>query len=105
MRSLLATGRHRVVYRPHPRTGLSVAAYRRPTGDRRAHRAANRADAGAGHVVDIQGPFGWQVDAPTSCVIDVSAVAYDWLATGKPLVITRPAEPRAVLPGSGWSAS
>ena len=33
--------------------------------------------------------------------MDISAVAYDWLATGKPLLVTRPAEPRAQLPESG----
>ena len=55
----------------------------------------------AGHVVDITGAFGWQVDAADVCVMDISAVAYDWLATGKPLLVTRPAEPRAELPESG----
>ena len=34
-------------------------------------------------------------------VPDISAVAYDWLATAKPLLVTRPAEPRAQLPESG----
>ena len=33
--------------------------------------------------------------------MDISAVAYDWLATAKPLLVTRPAEPRAQLPESG----
>jgi hypothetical protein len=102
VRSLLATGRHRVVYRPHPRLGLTVPAYRE------AHeeilgmvRAADRADPAAAHLADTEGPFGWQVDACDVCVTDVSAVAYDWLATGKPLLLTRPSEPRAELPEAG----
>jgi hypothetical protein len=102
VRSLLATGRHRVVYRPHPRLGLAVPAFRA------AHREilgmiaeADRADPAAGHLADTDGPFGWQVDACDVCVTDVSAVAYDWLATGKPLLLTRPSEPRAVLPRVG----
>ena len=33
--------------------------------------------------------------------MDISAVAYDWLATGKPLLVTDPAEPRTRLPESG----
>ena len=33
--------------------------------------------------------------------MDISAVAYDWLATAKPLLVTRPADPRAQLPESG----
>ncbi|GAA4399303.1 CDP-glycerol glycerophosphotransferase family protein [Fodinibacter luteus] len=101
-RSLLASGRHRLVYRPHPRLGLTVPAYREAHEEvLRLIDAANRADAGARHVADTSGPFGWQVDAAHVCVTDVSAVAYDWLATGKPLVVTRPSEPRAVLPQVG----
>ncbi len=75
---------------------------------RRAHeevlrllRDANATDARAHHLADTTGPFGWQVDAADVCVTDISAVAYDWLATGKPLLVTRPAEPRARLPESG----
>jgi hypothetical protein len=102
VRSLLSTGRHRVIYRPHPRMGLTVPAYRE------AHREilgllrdANAADRTARHLADTQGPFGWQVDAADVCVTDISAVAYDWLATRKPLVVTRPAEPRAEVPRTG----
>lgn len=101
VRSLLGAG-HRLIYRPHPRLGLTVPAYRT------AHeeilgliRQANAADAGAGHLADTSGPFGWQVDAADVCVTDISAVAYDWLATAKPLLVTRPAEARARLPESG----
>ena len=64
-------------------------------------REANRADPKAAHLANTDGPFGWQVDACDVCVTDVSAVAYDWLATGKPLLLTRPSEPRAELPGVG----
>ena len=102
VRSLLASGRHRLIYRPHPRLGLTVPAYRAAHQEiLRLIAAANRSDAGALHVADTSGPFGWQVDAAQVCVTDVSAVAYDWLATAKPLVVTRPAEPRAVLPHVG----
>ena len=102
VRSLLTTGRHRLIYRPHPRLGLTLPAYREAHQEiLRLIAAANRTDPAARHVADTHGPFGWQVDAATVCVTDVSAVAYDWLATGKPLVLTRPAEPRAVLPNVG----
>ena len=102
VRSLLASGRHRLIYRPHPRLGLTVPAYREAHEEiLRLIAAANRSDAAARHVADTAGPFGWQVDAAGVCVTDISAVAYDWLATGKPLVVTRPAEPRAELPHVG----
>ncbi len=102
VRSLLADPGIRLVYRPHPRLGRTVPAYHAAHEEvLRLIRAANAADAGAQHLADLAGPFGWQVDAADVCVTDISAVAYDWLATGKPLVVTRPAEPRAELPESG----
>jgi len=102
VRSLLSAGDVRLIYRPHPRLGRTVPAYR-DAHEEVLHliQNANAADAGAQHVADLTGPFGWQVGAADACVTDISAVAYDWLATGKPLVVTRPAEPRAELPESG----
>jgi CDP-Glycerol:Poly(glycerophosphate) glycerophosphotransferase len=102
VRSLLATGRHRVIYRPHPRTGI-VLRSTRAAHDEIVHLLddANKADATAGHLVDTRGGFGWQLAAADVAVMDISAVAYDWLATAKPLLITLPAEPRAQLPESG----
>jgi CDP-glycerol glycerophosphotransferase (TagB/SpsB family) len=101
-RSLVATGRHRVIYRPHPRTGIvlreAAAAHAEVV---KVLRAANAADPTAGHVVDVEGGFGWQLAASDVAIMDISAVAYDWLATAKPLLVTRPAEPRAELPESG----
>jgi hypothetical protein len=48
--------------------------------------------------VDV-GSYGWQWAFADACITDVSAVAYDWLATGKPLVVTEPA-PTAFRPAS-----
>ena len=50
---MLATGRHRVIYRPHPRTGVMDAEY--GAANRRIIariRAANAADPAAQHVYD-----------------------------------------------------
>jgi len=103
--SLAGTGRHRVVYRPHPRTGVQDSRYR--AAHRRvvaALKAANAADPAAGHVVDTGRDFGWQVRAADVCVCDVSAVAFDWLASGKPIVLTKPESPTAVLGTEGLAA-
>jgi hypothetical protein len=94
--SLLADRRFRVVYRPHPRSGTFDPAY----GTASTHLArlvaeANHADPTAGHLVDTDTPFGWHLARLDACVTDISAVALDWLATGKPLVLTRPANPLA----------
>ena len=103
VRSLLARPRHPAGLPARTRCwGCAVPAYRTAHEEvLRLIREANAADAGARHLADTTGPFGWQVDAADVCVTDISAVAYDWLATGKPLVVTRPAEPRAELPESG----
>jgi hypothetical protein len=93
--ALLSDERVRVIYRPHPRTGLSSPAHAE------ADRAVRARLAGAGHrhLVDT-GPYGWQWAFADACVTDVSSVAYDWLATGKPLVVTEPAARSAYRPVS-----
>ena len=102
VRSLVATRRHRVVYRPHPRTGYVDRDVARADREiREMLAAADRADPGAGHIVDTGGDYGWQLDAADFCLTDVSAVAFDWLATGKPFAITEPTAPEAVVDSHG----
>jgi hypothetical protein len=84
--ALLAEDDVRVLYRPHPRTGMASPVHR--AADRRIRGLLR--SAGDRHLVDL-GPYGWQWAFADACVTDVSAVAYDWLATGKPLVVTEPA--------------
>lgn len=92
--ALLAERDVRIIYRPHPRTGLASPRHR--SADRRIRELLR--SAGDRHLVDV-GPYGWQWAFADACVTDVSAVAYDWLATGKPLVVTEPA-PTAFRPAS-----
>ncbi|GAA3580460.1 CDP-glycerol glycerophosphotransferase family protein [Microlunatus spumicola] len=93
--ALVAEPEVRVIYRPHPRTGLSSA--RHAEADR-AVRAVLARD-GDRHLVDT-GPYGWQWAFADACVTDLSSVAYDWLATGKPLVVTEPVAAEAYRPAS-----
>jgi CDP-Glycerol:Poly(glycerophosphate) glycerophosphotransferase len=92
--ALVADPSIRVIYRPHARTGYAS----------RKHRDADKvvrallAKFGDRHLVD-RDSYGWQWDFADACITDVSAVAYDWLATGKPLLITEPA-PSAYRPPS-----
>lgn len=76
----------RVIYRPHPRIGRASDAHAAADVEIRKLLAAD----GDRHLVDL-GPYGWQWRFADHCITDVSAVAYDWLATGRPLVITEPA--------------
>lgn len=101
---ILADPNLRLIYRPHPFTGRIVpewgAVNRRII---RAVRSANKAHPGAGHFFD-ESQFGWQLDFADVMIADVSAVTYDWLATGKPLILTRPAEKEAVVAREGFLA-
>ncbi|MCC2029369.1 CDP-glycerol glycerophosphotransferase family protein [Microbacterium sp. YMB-B2] len=100
---LLATGRHRVIYRPHPRSGVLDpeygAAHRRVLA---AIAEANAADAAAHHVHDDGPELGWQLVAADVAIVDISAMVYDRLAAGKPLMITRPVDERASIDVGGY---
>jgi hypothetical protein len=92
--ALLADPSIRIIYRPHARTGYASPEHR--DADRTVRGLL--AKAGNRHLVDRES-YGWQWDFADACITDISAVAYDWLATGKPLVITEPS-PSAYRPAS-----
>jgi CDP-glycerol glycerophosphotransferase (TagB/SpsB family) len=101
--ALVASGRHRVIYRPHPRSGVVDheygAAHKRIVA---AISAANAADSTAQHIYDHGPDLGWQLAAADVAVVDISAMVYDRLAVGKPLLITRPADERASVDTNGY---
>jgi len=101
--ALLATGTHRVIYRPHPRSGVTDPAYRAANESIiAAIAAANSADPSAQHVFDESPTLGWQLVVADVAITDISAMVYDRLATGKPLIITRPASEDAEIDDSGY---
>ena len=100
---LLATGRHRVVYRPHPRSGVEYDDYRAANARiQDMIAAANAADPRAQHVYDTSAEIGWQLSRADVAICDISAMVYDRLATGKPLLITRPEHPAAEIDADGY---
>lgn len=106
MSALLADPRIRVIYRPHPRAG--VRDQRQGTASRAiqaAIGAANLQDPDARHIIDDAPSFGWVLDAADICICDISAVAADWLATRKPLIVTRPTDPMAKVDPAGLAGS
>lgn len=106
VRALLATGRHRVIFRPHPRTGLyddDQKAAIRQIAD--MITAANQSDPSAQHLFDQTASLDWQLQAADAAICDVSAAVVDWLATGKPIVVTEPTAAAAAMPDSGYLAS
>lgn len=90
--SLLSSGRYRVVFRPHPLSGTLIPEVKE-AADEIADllRAANKKDPSAHHVLDDSPSFGWQTRQLDACISDISSVAFDWMATGKPLIVTAPA--------------
>jgi len=101
--ALLATGTHRVVYRPHPRSGVVDAEYKAANLEIIASIArANAADPSAQHVYDASPQLGWQLAVADVAITDISAMVYDRLATGRPLIVTRPVSPEAEVDETGY---
>lgn len=101
--ALLATGQHRVIYRPHPRSGVVNPEY--GAANKRivaAIASANAADASARHVFDNGPDLGWQLAAADVAIVDISAMVYDRLAADRPLLITRPVDPAAAIDTHGY---
>jgi len=104
--AVLASPDHRLIYRPHPRSGVVDRDYRAANEAIKAAIArANTADPTAQHVFDDGGALGWQLVAADVAITDISAMIYDRLATGKPLIVTRPVSPDADVDESGYLGS
>ncbi|WP_159498351.1 CDP-glycerol glycerophosphotransferase family protein [Microbacterium sp. 18062] len=101
--ALLASGRHRLIYRPHPRSGVVDpqygAAHARIVA---AIAASNAADPTAQHVFDDGADLGWQLASADVAIVDISAMVYDRLAADRPLIVTRPVDPEAVVDTHGY---
>jgi hypothetical protein len=101
--ALLASGQHRLVYRPHPRSGVTDPEYRAANqAIISAIARANAADPSAQHIFDDSRQLGWQLSAADVAITDISAMVYDRLATGKPLLVTRPVSPAAEIDDGGY---
>lgn len=100
---VLASPRHRLVYRPHPRSGVLDAEYK-AAHERivAAIAAANAADPSAHHVYDDGPTLGWQLAGADVAITDISAMIYDRLAVGKPLIVTRPVSADAEVDERGY---
>lgn len=102
-RELLNSSRHRLIYRPHPRSGVLSAEYRQAHLEIvAAIEAANAQDPSAHHVYDDKPELGWQLAAADVAVTDISAMIYDRLATGKPILVARPVSPDAEIDDVGF---
>jgi hypothetical protein len=90
--AIIDAGRFDVRYRPHPLSGSADPAY----GNADAAIRTLVAEAGGGHRVDVTTPLNQAFAEADVLVCDVSAVANDWLPSGKPFVVTEPASAAVV---------
>ena len=101
--AVLASKTHRLVYRPHPRSGVVDPEYGAANAAIiAAIAAANAKDPRAQHVYDDGPTMGWQLASSDVAITDISAMIYDRLAVGRPLLVTRPASPLAEVDEVGY---
>ena len=101
--TLLQSPRHRLVYRPHPRSGAVSGEYREANQRIiQMIRQANSMDPTARHVHDESGEISWQLSEPDLVITDISAMLYDRLAVGKPVMVTQPASPETLTEQDGY---
>jgi hypothetical protein len=100
---LIESGEYQLTYRPHPLSGSRDSEVRRANDAikklvRLANRMPNASSAASApyHYIDSS-PFGWQLRYHDLMISDISAIAYDWLSTGKPILLTKPTDKRAVI--------
>jgi CDP-glycerol glycerophosphotransferase (TagB/SpsB family) len=101
--AVLGSPSHRLIYRPHPRSGVLDPEYGAANqAIISAIARANAEDPRAHHVFDDGPSLGWQLAAADVAITDISAMVYDRLATGKPLLIARPSSPVAEVDETGY---
>ena len=92
--SLLEAG-YRVIFRPHPRTGVMCHEFEKAVQD-----VAEIVESDPRGFLDKSPDVSWQLDEADLAVVEMTSVAFDWLASGKPLVMVKPHGPDAeVLEG------
>ncbi|WP_407316952.1 CDP-glycerol glycerophosphotransferase family protein [Isoptericola halotolerans] len=97
-RAVVADAGLRLLYRPHPLSGVRSPAY--ATADvevRQIVAAAVATDPDAGHAVRTEGELAATFAEADVLVCDISAAATEWLPTLRPLVVTDVAAPWATI--------
>lgn len=82
--ALLDAG-YRVIFRPHPRTGVMRNDFAKAVED-----VKDIIDSDPRAFMDETPDVSWQFDVAEVAVAEMSSVAYDWLSSKKPLVMIEP---------------
>lgn len=98
--ALIKDGGFNVIFRAHPRSGMNSDEYGQAVARIREKVDAADATSAARLLFDDTAHWGWQWAQSDICITDISAVAYDFLATGKPMLITTPLSQNATVSDS-----
>ena len=97
VQALIDSGEYQITYRPHPLSGSRDPAVKSANeAIKKLVKQEAKSDASSSHYID-QSPFGWQLGYHDLMISDISAIAYDWLSTGNPILLTKPVEKKAVV--------
>ena len=102
VQALVDSGEYQVTYRPHPLSGSRDPEVKSANEaiKKIIRQAVKSESAGSGnrssHCID-ESPFGWHLGYHDLMISDISAIAYDWLSTGNPILLTKPVEKKAVV--------
>ena len=102
VQALVDSGEYQVTYRPHPLSGSRDKEVKSANeAIKKIIRQASKSESagseqGSSHYID-ESPFGWHLEYHDLMISDISAIAYDWLSTGNPVLLTKPVEKKAVV--------
>jgi hypothetical protein len=97
VQALVDSGEYQVTYRPHPLSGSRDSEVKSANeAIKKVIRQANKGDGSSSHYID-ESPFGWHLGYHDLMISDISAIAYDWLSTGNPILLTKPVEKKAIV--------
>lgn len=94
--SKLLDAGYRVIFRPHPRTGVRDRNFKRAVEE-----VGSMIDDHPSGFLDSTPDVSWQFDVADRALVEMSSVAFDWLSTRKPLVMIRPCRADSMLLAGG----
>jgi hypothetical protein len=97
IQALVDSGEYQITYRPHPLSGSRDSVVKHANDAiKKVIRQSNKAGTSLPHYID-ESPFGWHLGYHDLMISDISAIAYDWLSTGNPILLTKPVEKKAIV--------